>query len=194
MASGKKSDALPELDSAYAQNTDPSTRFDILALSARTAADLGDAGRSESYMAKADAEYPDQPGPGLLRHFVAVEHGNDAAADAAADSLMGRYATSPTVVRSLVGTWFTAGKSQAASGFLLRSIAKAADEKALGTLKFYFAVLLSQGEPSADDRARALTLLDQAAKHFQAVFAPTDDVFSVIDDMKKQLQAPAVKP
>src|SRR5208337_1503232 len=161
---GKKAEALVEVDKAIAEYGEDQSRIDAIALGARTAAELGDDAKAQTYYALADKYYPDSPTPGILRHMTAVQTGNDAAAAAAA-----------------------------ARAFLERNIAKSAADLTIGTLNFYLAVLLTQEDPAEADKADALRALDEAEKHFKAKLGPDNQVFGVISEIRGSLQ-PAPGP
>jgi tetratricopeptide (TPR) repeat protein len=190
---GKKAEALVEVDKAIAEYGEDQSRIDAIALGARNAAELGDDAKAQTYYALADKYYPDSPTPGILRQMTAVQTGNDAAAAAAADGLVPLYGSNPNVVRTLVSSWYAAGDPAAARAFLDRNIAKSADDLTIGTLDFYLAVLLSQGDPSDADKAAALRALDEAETHFKAKLGPDNQVFGVIAEIRGSLQ-PAPGP
>jgi uncharacterized protein HemY len=191
---GKKAEALLEVDTAIdAYGEDPS-RINAIAFGARTAAELGDDAKAQAYFAIADKDYPNSPTPGILRHMIAVETGNGAAASAAADALVASFGSNPSVVRTLVSTWYSAGNTAEAREFLQRSIAKGGEDMAVATLNFYLAVLLSQGSPIDADKAVALTALDEAESRFKTALGPENEVYDAIAQIRSALQAPAPAP
>jgi tetratricopeptide (TPR) repeat protein len=191
---GKKAEALLEVDMAIdAYGEDPS-RINAIAFGARAAAELGDDAKAQAYFAIADKDYPNSPTPGILRHMIAVETGNGAAASAAADALVASFGSNPSVVRTLVSTWYSAGNTAEAREFLQRSIAKGGEDIAVATLNFYLAVLLSQGSPIDADKAVALTALDEAESRFKATLGPENEVYGAIAQIRSALQAPAPAP
>ncbi|MDP3177017.1 MAG: hypothetical protein Q8M76_03865, partial [Spirochaetaceae bacterium] len=124
------------------------------------------------------------PMPNLLRHYIGVEQGEDAAAMAAADSLVVEYGSDPSVVQSLIGTWYGAGKTAEARSFLERSIVTTVDDLTLGALNFYLAVLLIQDEPTEESSATALAALDAAETSLTKVLEPDNSVFGAIAEMR----------
>jgi len=120
---GKKAEALDIIDKAIAAYGKEAALVNAIVLGAQTAAELGDEAREESYFAIADKTYGGTPTPGILRHVVAIDTGNKAAAAAAADALAASFGGNPGVVRTIVSTWFSAGDVPAAKDFLQRSIA-----------------------------------------------------------------------
>lgn len=186
---GKRAECLDIFDRAIAAIPSPESRFDAIALAARAAADLGDAVRGEQYLARADRDYPGNPSPLLLRHLVAVQHGAADAADAAADALAAGYGANPEVIRNIVSAWYSAGQAAAARAFLERNAAAASDDAVIGTLLFYDAILMLELAEDAAGRAAASTVLDRAEASMQKVFAPGDEVFGVIAQVRAQMAA-----
>ena len=185
---GKGVEALPLVDKAIAAYGEDSALINAVALGARTAADLGDDSKVQSYFAIADGAYPDSPTPGILRHTVALENGNTAAAEAAADGLADDFGSDPNVIRTLISTWYSAGDATAARDFLQRNITKGGDDMKVATLEFYLAVLLSQDSPSSEDKAMALVALDEAETRFKAALGDESEVYGIIAEIRAALQ------
>jgi Tfp pilus assembly protein PilF len=191
LARGMRPESLPEFDKAIELYGTDDQKANAMALAARAATELGDDARAESYFAKVEAAYPDTPTPLVLRHMVAVECDKSAAADAAADALVPEWGSNPNVVRTLVSTWYAAGKPADARAFLERNLSKSRDDMTIGTLDFYYAVLLVQAKSSDADRALALKALDEAEARFKVVLGDESDVYSSIAQIRSALQAPA---
>lgn len=191
---GKKAAALVEIDKAIDYYGDSPDRINAIALGARTAAELGDKEKTEAYYAIADKDYPGNPTPGILRHMISIEMGDEAAAEAAASSLVASYGSNPAVIRSLVSDWYSAGDTDSALSFLSGGIAKGGDDMTLGNLDFYLAVLISQVSQSADDRQTALKALDDAEARFKSALGEDSQVFGVIDQIRQSLQPQAEQP
>lgn len=185
----KKAEALPEIDAAIAAYGEDSDRVNAIALGARTATDLGDADKAELYFSLAEKDYPNTATAGILRHMVAVETKNAVVAGSVADSLVASYGSNPNVVRAIVSAWYSAGDIASARSFLERNIAKDGDDMTVGALEFYLAVLLSQGSPSAADKASALAALDAADARLKPALGEGQDdgLFSVIAGMRRSL-------
>jgi tetratricopeptide (TPR) repeat protein len=188
---GKKAEALAEDDKALEAYGDDPAKINAIAFGAQTASELGDDARTQSYFAIADKAYAGTPTPGVLRHMVAVDTGNREAAAAAADGLVAGYGSNPSVVRTLVSTWFSAGEGPDARDFLQRNIAKSGDDMTVATMNFYLAVLLSQGAPSDEDKALALVALEEAETRFKVGLGPDNQVYGVIDQLRQELQPKA---
>jgi tetratricopeptide (TPR) repeat protein len=188
---GKKAEALAQADKAILAYGEDSGKLNAIALGARTASEMGDHARAESYFAIAEKDYPDNPTPGILRHLVAVQTGDKAAASAAADGLLSGYGSNPNVVRTLISTWYTAGEAAEAQAFLQRGLAKGGDDMTVATLDFYLAVLLAQGSPDDAGRALALKSLDEAEAKFKITIGPENDVYGIIAQIRESLQPAA---
>ncbi len=186
---GKVELGLDELDRALALMPADKDRLDAISTGARAAASAGEKARAESYLAMADALMPDDPSPGLLRQFIAIEQGDSEAASKAGDSLMQKYSASPGVIRALVSAWYKAGKLDDARVFLEHAISSRSDDESLGALKIYLAILFVQGEPGPGDQTKALDLLSQAEVHMKKVLPADSDVFQAIDGIRAQIEA-----
>lgn len=186
----KAADSYAEIDAALAAYKDPEHRFNSYLLGARLAA-ASDPARSEAYIAAAEKEFPEEPGPGLVRHMIAVQGGKGDAAAGAADQVLDRFSDSPYVVRGLLSTWVQANDLDAAMAFLDRNITRMQGKDAsLGVLFFYKSLLLAQSKGAASF-SEALDLLDSAEKSFKAVYKPDNQVFEAIAQFRTQLNQPA---
>jgi tetratricopeptide (TPR) repeat protein len=188
-------EALAAFDGSIEAYGEDPARFDSIALAARTASELGDDGLLQKYLASADAVYDGASSmPNLLRHYICVERGDDAAAMAAADALVGEYGGDPAVVRALIGTWYGAGKIAEAFSFLERNIAGSQDDLTLGALNFYLAVLLIQEAPTEEAPTAALAALDAAEASMTKVLEPENGVFTAIAEMRAALTGEGAEP
>ncbi|MBL8968662.1 MAG: hypothetical protein JNG85_16780, partial [Spirochaetaceae bacterium] len=78
-----RSEAMAAIDAALAAfaaaaevgAADAERRFEAYVLGVRAASELGEWGRVEGYLAAAEKAFPNEPAPGLLRHYAAVESG-----------------------------------------------------------------------------------------------------------------------
>ncbi|MDA8427125.1 MAG: tetratricopeptide repeat protein [Treponema sp.] len=176
--------ALDQLDLAAELFQEPQAKFQTYSIAARTASQFGDAARSEAYIKKIEVLDPQGPNANLLRHELAVGRKDQAAANAAADALMAHFADNPGVVRALVSVWYENDGAAEARAFLDRTIAKTQDDKSLGTLQFYLALLLVQGKPSDADKTAALAALDQSAAHMKKVLPPDSEFFGIVEQVR----------
>ncbi|HRY53284.1 MAG TPA: hypothetical protein P5133_06040 [Spirochaetia bacterium] len=190
LAQGKKAEGMQALDEAIAAYGESPERFQAMAMAASKAAELGDLPAYERYLSALEAAMPDNPTPDLLRHMIAVERGWDAKADAIADGLAAR-SSSPQIVRTLVSTWYNAGKAASARAFLDRGIASLAGEESKAAFRFYLAVLIAQEPASEADRAAALAALDAAEAYFAKAELPEEGVLEAIAEIRAGLRSPA---
>ena len=188
---GKKAESLVETDKAIEYYGEAPEKINAIALGARTAAELGDGDKTQAYYAIADKDYPGSPTPGLLRHMVSIESGDDAAAESAAEGLVAAFGSNPSVIRGLISSWYSAGQVEAARDFLVKSIVTGGDDMTVGNLNFYLAVLISQNPPTDEDKETALKALDEAEAHFKTALGPDSEVFSVIAQVRESLQPQA---
>jgi hypothetical protein len=195
LAGDKKGpEALAEVDAAIAASgSEPETRFGAYVLGARTARENGDSARSFAYLDKAEADFPEEPAPGLVRVLLAVQNNAADEAAAAADKVYGRFPSSPYVVRSLLSIWLQGTDTKAPESFLDRGIAaQAANAENLAVLQFYKALFIAQTK-GADSQPDALALLDQAEANFKKVYKADNEVFGVIAQIRQELTAPAAE-
>ena len=186
----KGAEALVEVDAAIATSgSDLENRFNAYVLGARTARENGDAARSTAYLDKADADFPEEPAPGLVRVLLAVQNGAAEAGSAAADKVYARFPNSPYVVRSLLSIWLQGTDMKAPEDFLDRGIAaQAANPENLAVLQFYKALFFAQTKGEAS-HPEALALLDQAEANFKKVYKDDNEVFGVIAQIRQELTA-----
>jgi len=193
---GEAAEALLEFDAAikgFPIGDASEKLFGAYTLAARAAASMGDLARSFAYLDTAEKTFPEDPAPGLVRHFVAVESKDASAANSAADAIYARWPASPYVIRSVISTWIDAGDSAAAKAFLDRSLAKAgSNDEAAGAILFYSALLTAQGGPEGqtlEGLAEAFGLIAAAEERFKKVYSPDHEVFASIEGIRSDLSA-----
>lgn len=195
---GRADEAYAAVDAALAGYRDDDHRYMAYMLGARIAA-ASDRARAEAYLAAAEKEFPGDPSPGLFRHMLAIQLGDAEAADAAADAVLDRFPDSPYVVRTILTDWLGNDDLDLAMGFLDRSLVRMAGHDAcLGILGFYKALLITEVKGS-DGYAEAATVLDAAEASFRKAYAPDNQVFSAVAQLRAQLvqpgaAAPAAQP
>ncbi len=190
--SDKMAEAYSEIDTAVVSYKDAERRFNALIYGARIAAE-SDPRRSESYLVSAEAAFPNEPTPAIVRQLVAVQLGKADAAMAAADKALDLFPDSPYVVRTLLTNWIQVEDLGSAMGFLDRSIARfAGKDPSIGILGFYKALLMVQAlGPTAFVEAKAV--LDAAEASFKKVYAADNQAFEAIAQLRAQLAiAPVV--
>ena len=184
--SEKTTEAFAEIEVALASYKDSNERFNALLIASRLAA-VADRPRSEAYIQRAEAEFPQEPGPGLVRHMIATQLGDGEGAARAADLALDRFSDSPYVVRSLITNWLQAEDVASASAFLDRSIARMPGKEAcLGILYFYKALLVAQTEGESSFPV-CLDLLAKSKEHFAKVYSPDNQVFQALGQLAQQL-------
>jgi tetratricopeptide (TPR) repeat protein len=184
----KGDEAFSEIDRALAGYKDGEHRFNCYLVGARLAAEPN-AEKSELYLKAAEAEFPTEPGPSLLRQMIAVELGKPAAAASAADFALDRFPDSPYVVRSIITTWINAEALDPAMAFLDRGLArKAGNDASVGVLSFYKSLLVAQSK-GAEGIAEAMSLLDASEACFRKTYAADNQVFQAIAQFRAQLVA-----
>jgi len=189
---GKGADALIEADAAIAASgADLENRFSAYVLGARVARESGDPARSSAYLDKAEADFPEEPAPGLVRVLLAVQNNAADEAAAAADKVYAHFPSSPYVVRSLLSIWLQGTDTKAPGAFLDRGIAaQAANPENLAVLQFYKALFFAQTK-GEEAKPEALALLEQAEANFKKVYKADNEVFGVIAQIRQELSAPS---
>ncbi len=185
----REAECLAALDVAVAAYGDSPDRFKSLATAARIAARLDALDAYERYMVAIDEGMPDDPTPALLRHLFAVENGWDDKADAAADGLAATRASDPQTIHTLIASWYSSDRQDAAMAFLERSIASSQDMAGTATLRFYRAVLIAEDAVAAEDWAAALAELDAAEAIFIEIEDPEAPVFGAIEQVRQGIDA-----
>jgi len=198
---GRFDEAYAAVDAALAGYRDADHRYMAYMLGARIAAS-SDRARAEAYLAAAEKEFPRDPSPGLFRHMLAIQLGDADAANAAADAVLDRFSDSPYVVRTILTDWLGNDDLDLAMGFLDRSLVRMAGQDAcLGILGFYKALLITEVK-GTDGYAEAMSVLDAAEASFHRAYAPDNQVFSAVAQLRAQLAqagtaaspAPAAQP
>ena len=194
---GRFDEAYAAVDAALAGYKDVDHRYMAYMLGARIAAS-SDRAKAEAYLAAAEKEFPSDPSPGLFRHMLAIQLGDADAANAAADAVLDRFSDSPYVVRTILTDWLGNDALDLAMGFLDRSLVRMAGHDAcLGILGFYKALLITEVK-GTDGYAEALAVLDAAEASFRKAYAPENQVFSAVAQLRAQLAqagaAPAGQP
>jgi tetratricopeptide (TPR) repeat protein len=191
---GRFDEAYAAVDSALAGYRDADHRYMAYMLGARIAA-ASDRNRAEAYLSAAEKEFPQDPSPGLFRHMLAIQLDDTEAANAAADAVLDRFPDSPYVVRTILTDWLGKDDLDLAMGFLDRSLARMAGKDAcLGILGFYKALLITEVK-GTEGYAEAMAVLDAAEANFRKAYAPDNQVFSAVAQLRAQLaQAGAALP
>lgn len=180
--------ALAEADKVIAAPEDNNQLNDAYIVAIKSGLDLQDAEILEKYVSGFETSFPDEFGPGLVRHLVAVRLGDSAAADAAADKVTAAFPSSPDVVRSLLSTWLNANDVESGFNYLERTIAKAQSDDTMAILYFYKALLAAEVAESIDVLKDALADLATAEQYFisSGSYPEGHQVYEVIKDLQQQ--------
>ncbi|MEI6874279.1 MAG: hypothetical protein WCL50_04015 [Spirochaetota bacterium] len=185
---GRAAEALPFVDAALLDDTNPDSRISAYSIAAQAASMAGDADRAAAYLYTAEKEVPDRPEPGLFRHYLAVMKGDVESSTEAAKILIDRFGPVPQLIASLVGTWFQAGDAATAVAFIDAGLERYADQdEASGAFGFYKAVVLMQTAASLADLQAALPVLDAAEARFMKVYTPENAVFGIITNVRAEI-------
>ncbi len=179
------SESLALMDEVVAATKAKDERYGVLMTAARIASMEGMA-RAETYINKAEQEFPGEPGPALVRHMIALQTQGPAETGQAADRALDLFPESPYVVRSLLTTWLNADKADEALAFLDRNLARQAKDASLAILGFYKALLIAQSR-GPEGFAEARAVLASAELKFKAAFPAGDQVFEAIANLRAEL-------
>lgn len=138
------------------------------------------------YISGFEKSFPNEYMPGLVRHLVAVQLGDPAAADAAADAVVEAFPGNPDIIRSILSTWLSANDPDSGFRFLDRAIAKAPADEAMAALYFYKALLNGEVAQSAEVLVKALADLDTAESYFKKSYPEGHEVFGMMADLRTQ--------
>jgi len=190
---GRFDEAYAAVDAALAGYRDADHRYMAYMLGARIAA-TSDRARAEAYLAAAEREFPTDPSPGLFRHMLAIQLGDAEGANAAADAVLDRFSDSPYVVRTILTDWLGNDDLDLAMGFLDRSLVRMSGHDAcLGILGFYKALLITEVK-GTDGYAEAAAILDAAEASFHKAYAPDNQVFATVAQLRAQLAQAGAPP
>ncbi len=121
--------------------------------------------------------------------YNSVENGWDDKTDAVADALAVTRSSDPQTIHTLISSWYSSDRQDAAKAFLERSIASSPDDASTATLRFYKAVLIAEDAVSAEDWAAALAELDAAEAIFREIEEPEAEVFGAIEQLRQAIVA-----
>jgi len=138
------------------------------------------------YVDSFEKKFPEEYVPGLIRHVVAVQLGDKAAADAAADAVTAAFPGNPDVIRSLISTWLSAEDFDSGFSYLERAAAKGGTDDHMAALYFYKALLLGEKGQTAEIMTEALAALAKAEEYFKKSYPEGHQVFGMIDELKVQ--------
>lgn len=183
-ATGRYADVYPLADKVIASPTNEDELNDAYISAIKTGLATTDKETLERYMTGFEASFPGQYIPGLIRHIVAVQLGDAAAADAAADAVTAAFPGNPDVIRSLLSTWLSANDTASGFSYLDRTIALSTDDQAFAALYFYRALLAGETAQSPEAIAPALADLEKAEEYFKKTYPEGNDVFAMIEQLR----------
>ncbi|PKL06495.1 MAG: hypothetical protein CVV53_03970 [Spirochaetae bacterium HGW-Spirochaetae-9] len=199
-ATGRYADVYPLADKVIAAPTDENELNDAYITAIKTGLSTTDKETLERYLVGFEASFPGQYIPGLIRHIVAVQLGDAAAADAAADAVTAAFPGNPDVIRSLLSTWLSVNDTASGFSYLDRTIAVSTDDEAFAALYFYRALLAGETAQTPETIAPALADLEKAEEYFKKTYPEGNEVFAMIEQLKAQwndalnaAQAPAAE-
>lgn len=185
-ATGRYADVYPLADKVIASPTDENELNDAYITAIKTGLTTTDKETLERYMVGFEASFPDQYIPGLIRHIVAVQLGDTAAADAAADAVTAAFPGNPDVIRSLLSTWLSVNDTASGFSYLDRTIALSTGDEAFAALYFYRALLAGETAQTPETIAPALADLEKAEEYFKKTYPEGNEVFAMIEQLKAQ--------
>jgi tetratricopeptide (TPR) repeat protein len=147
---------------------------------------LSDRDMLNTYLDSFEKDFPEEYYPSLVRHLVAVNFGDAAAANKAADAVTTSFAGNPDVVRSLVSTWLSVGDTTSAFNYLNRNLAKEQPDDAYAALYFYRALLDVEVDQSPARLTQALSDISKAEGYFKKTYPEGHQIFDMINSMKKE--------
>ena len=183
---GKYADVYPLADKVIAAAANDSEINDAYIVAIKSGLTSSDKVSLEKYLAGFEKSFPTEYMPGLVRHLVAVQLGDSAAADAAADAVTDAFPGNPDIIRSILSTWLSANDPDSGSRYLARAIAKAQGDEALAALYFYKALLGPEITQTEEVLNQALADLATAEGYFKKSYPEGHEVFGMIDQLRGQ--------
>jgi len=186
---GAYAEVFPLVDKVLAasEDTEQLNNAYIAAIKAGLAAN--DKETLAKYVDSFEKKFPEEYVPGLIRHVVAVQLGDKAAADAAADAVTAAFPGNPDVIRSLISTWLSAEDFDSGFSYLERATAKGGTDDHMAALYFYKALLLGEKGQTAEIMTEALAALAKAEEFFKKSYPEGHQVFGMLEELRGQWTA-----
>ncbi len=186
---GNFAEVFPLVDKiiASSEDTEQINNAYIAAIKAGLAAN--DKETLGKYVDSFEKKFPEEYVPGLIRHVVAVQLGDKAAAAAAADAVTAAFPGNPDVIRSLISTWLSAEDFDSGFNYLDRATAKGGTDDHMAALYFYRALLLGEKGQTAEIMTEALATLAKAEEYFKKSYPEGHQVFGMLEELKGQWTA-----
>ncbi|MFA5851417.1 MAG: tetratricopeptide repeat protein [Spirochaetales bacterium] len=183
---GKYTEVYPLADKVIAAAANDSEINDAYIVAIKSGLTSSDKDTLEKYLAGFEKSFPTEYMPGLVRHLVAVQLGDPAAADAAADAVTDAFPGNPDIIRSILSTWLSANDPDSGVRYLARAIAKAPGDEAMAALYFYKALLGPEITQTDEVLNQALADLATAEGYFKKSYPEGHEVFGMIDQLRGQ--------
>lgn len=186
-SSGRFADVFAEADKVIAKPNDDAELNNAYVIAIEAGLKLVDKDVLEKYVSGFEKSFPTEYMPGLVRHLVAVQLGDEAAANAAADAVTAAFPGNPDVIRSILSTWLSSQNADSGFKYLDRTIAMGPADDAMAALYFYRALLDMEAAQTVESTNQALADLATAEGYFKKSYPEGHQVFGMINDLKKQL-------
>lgn len=147
---------------------------------------LKDAESLEKYISGLEAAFPMDYMPGLIRHLVAVQLGDQEGAQKAADAVTAKFPGNPDIIRSILSTWLSANDPQSGFDYLARSLETAPGDEAKAALYFYKALLGAEVVENPESLAGPLADLAAAEEYFKKAYPEGHEIFGMIQEVRGQ--------
>jgi hypothetical protein len=186
---GTYAEVFPLVDKVLASSEDSEQLNNAYIAAIKAGLAANDKETLAKYVDSFEKKFPEEYVPGLIRHVVAVQLGDKAAADAAADAVTAAFPGNPDVIRSLISTWLSAEDFDSGFSYLDRAIAKDGTDDHMAALYFYRALLLGEKGQTAELMTEALATLAKAEERFKKSYPEGHQVFGMLEELKGQWTA-----
>jgi len=186
---GSFAEVFPLVDKIIASSEDTEQINNAYIAAIKAGLAVNDKETLGKYVDSFEKKFPEEYVPGLIRHVVAVQLGDKAAADAAADAVTAAFPGNPDVIRSLISTWLSAEDFDSGFSYLDRATAKGGTDDHMAALYFYRALLLGEKGQTAEIMTEALATLAKAEEYFKKSYPEGHQVFGMLQELKGQWTA-----
>jgi tetratricopeptide (TPR) repeat protein len=186
---GTYAEVFPLVDKVLASSEDSEQLNNAYIAAIKAGLAANDKETLAKYVDSFEKKFPEEYVPGLIRHVVAVQLGDKAAADAAADAVTAAFPGNPDVIRSLISTWLSTEDFDSGFSYLDRAIAKGGTDDHMAALHFYRALLLGEKGQTAEIMTEALAALAKAEEYFKKSYPEGHQVFGMLEELKGQWSA-----
>ncbi|MDH7483050.1 MAG: hypothetical protein QHH01_00310 [Spirochaetales bacterium] len=183
---GRFDEVYSLVEPVIAKTTDDDEKYNAYIEGIKAGLNTMNQEKLDRYMDGLELAFPTEYVPLLIRHLVAVRLNQPENAAAAAEKVTEKYQADPNIVRSLLSTWLNADEAQAGFDYLNRMLEKHTDDRSMGTLLFYRALMYAETAVGPADLQKGLDDLDAAAAKFVTVYEPGSPVFQTIEQLKAE--------